>query len=141
MKIYFAGPLFSEAERDYNLKIASKLREQGWEVWLPQENQPEKFNASFIYDMDIEHLEKADVVVANLDGVDVDSGTAFEIGYATAKGKKVFGLKTDQRAFSNLEEINLMIEVPAIIRRDIDSLITVVKESVHQRKKSNHTKI
>ena len=133
VKIYFAGPLFSEAEREYNLKIATKLREQGWEVWLPQENQPEEFNAPLIYRVDIDHLEKADIVVANLDGIDVDSGTAFEIGYATAKGKMVFGLKTDQRLFSHDESVNLMIGVPTIIRKDIDSLIAAIKESIHRK--------
>ena len=35
-KVYFAGPLFNEAERDYNLKIVTILESHGYEVFLPQ---------------------------------------------------------------------------------------------------------
>ena len=35
-KVYFAAPLFSEAEREYNLMLAELLEEYGYEVFLPQ---------------------------------------------------------------------------------------------------------
>jgi nucleoside 2-deoxyribosyltransferase len=54
----------------------------------------------------------ADAVVAVLDGVDVDTGVAFEMGYAHAIGKPIVGLKTDHRSFSKLESVNLMLEAP-----------------------------
>jgi nucleoside 2-deoxyribosyltransferase len=44
-----------------------------------------------------ESIRNADGVVAILDGVDVDSGTAAEIGYAYALGKRNYGLRTDFR--------------------------------------------
>lgn len=44
-----------------------------------------------------ESIRNADGVVAILDGVDVDSGTASEIGYAFAMGKRCYGLRTDFR--------------------------------------------
>jgi nucleoside 2-deoxyribosyltransferase len=44
-----------------------------------------------------ESIRNADGVVAILDGVDVDSGTAAEIGYAYALGKRIYGLRTDFR--------------------------------------------
>jgi nucleoside 2-deoxyribosyltransferase len=44
-----------------------------------------------------ESIHNADGVVAVLDGVDVDSGTAAEIGYAFALGKRCHGLRTDFR--------------------------------------------
>jgi nucleoside 2-deoxyribosyltransferase len=59
--------------------------------------------------MDIKALNKADIIVASLNGTDVDSGTSFELGYAFAKGKKIFGLHTDFRTFSPTSEVNLMI--------------------------------
>lgn len=43
------------------------------------------------------NIDAADGVFAMLDGVDVDSGTAAEIGYAFARGKRVYGLRTDFR--------------------------------------------
>jgi uncharacterized protein (DUF952 family)/nucleoside 2-deoxyribosyltransferase len=42
-------------------------------------------------------IEQADAVFAVLDGTDVDSGTAAEIGYAAALGRTVVGLRTDFR--------------------------------------------
>lgn len=44
-----------------------------------------------------ESIRNADGMVAILDGVDVDSGTAAEIGYAYALGKRIYGLRTDFR--------------------------------------------
>ncbi|MBR0137989.1 MAG: hypothetical protein IJM15_06220 [Erysipelotrichaceae bacterium] len=35
-KIYFAAPLFSEGEREYNLKLVEILESYGYEVFLPQ---------------------------------------------------------------------------------------------------------
>jgi nucleoside 2-deoxyribosyltransferase len=42
-------------------------------------------------------IESGDVVVAVLDGPDVDSGTASEIGFAFACGKTIFGYRGDIR--------------------------------------------
>jgi len=36
MKIYLAGPLFTEAERAFNLELAHLLEKEGHEVYLPQ---------------------------------------------------------------------------------------------------------
>jgi nucleoside 2-deoxyribosyltransferase len=49
------------------------------------------------------------LIVANLDGHDVDAGTAWEIGYAVAKGKTVFGVRTDRRVLEPFASVNLMI--------------------------------
>ncbi len=35
-KVYFAGPMFNHAEKDFNLKITNVLEEFGYEVFLPQ---------------------------------------------------------------------------------------------------------
>ena len=42
-----------------------------------------------------ESIRACDMVLAVLDGVDVDSGTASEMGFAFALGKRVHGLRTD----------------------------------------------
>lgn len=59
-----------------------------------------------------ESIDRADGVFAVLDGVDVDSGTAAEIGYAFARGKHVCGLRTDIRlAGDNVGSIvNLQVQ-------------------------------
>lgn len=59
-----------------------------------------------------ESIEKCDVVFAILDGTDVDSGVAAELGYAAAKGKKVIGVRTDYRLASEVPacKVNLQVE-------------------------------
>ncbi|MFP3946096.1 MAG: nucleoside 2-deoxyribosyltransferase [Archaeoglobaceae archaeon] len=114
MKVYLAGPLFSQSERAFNYKIAEGLRDNGYEVWLPQENFPAAVESEEekerVFETDLKVLRDCEVVVAVLDGGCVDSGTACEVGYACALGMPVVGIKTDIRVFSRSEELNLMIE-------------------------------
>jgi nucleoside 2-deoxyribosyltransferase len=42
-------------------------------------------------------IRECDVLLGVLDGAEVDSGTAAEIGFAAASAKKCFGLRTDWR--------------------------------------------
>jgi nucleoside 2-deoxyribosyltransferase len=57
-------------------------------------------------------IRAADAVLAVLDGTDVDSGTAAEMGYALAMGVPVFGLRTDTRMSGDheLSHVNLQVE-------------------------------
>ena len=124
MRIFLAAPFFSYGERKVNVEIAEFLRDQGFNVWMAQENPFLKTGDTKekerIFRMDLEALRESDVVVAILDGECIDSGTAFELGYAFALGKKIIGLKTDYRTFSPLEELNLMIEMAVTLIRSPD---------------------
>jgi len=104
MKIYLSAPLFTQVERKWNRMLAAALEEriEGAEVILPQDfkfsdsfNRPQDFPKLFRACVD--SLEGADLVVAVLDGPDVDSGTAFEVGYAYARNIPVIGIRTDYR--------------------------------------------
>jgi len=53
--------------------------------------------------------DRARVVVAVVDGPDVDSGTAWQIGYAFAKGIPVVGVCFDYRQSGEDGSVNLMI--------------------------------
>jgi len=97
MKIYLAGPLFNLAERDFNRRLTTLLRDKGHEVWLPQEFEQGTMTARQIFIKDVEGIDWADVVVANMDGPDPDSGTCWECGYAYRK-KPVVVFRTDFRA-------------------------------------------
>jgi nucleoside 2-deoxyribosyltransferase len=132
MKVFLAAPLFSEAERDFNSKVAKRLRDKGFEVWLAQEStfihEGTLKKKRKIYEEDVSALKTCDIVVAVLDGVEVDSGVAFETGYAVAIGKHVIGLKTDHRAFSKVEDVNLMLEVPVIkLCNTLEEVLTELK--------------
>lgn len=95
MRIYFAGPLFSAAERDWNAALAAALRGAGHEVFLPQEQEPGK-DAAGIFATDVGGIDWADGLVAMVDGADPDSGTCWEVGYAYRK-KPIVLVRTDMR--------------------------------------------
>jgi nucleoside 2-deoxyribosyltransferase len=135
MQIFLAAPLFSESEREFNGKVAKDLREGGFDVWMAQEEPSIKEGSHHekkkIYEKDISALRKSDVAVAVLDGVEVDSGVAFEMGFAKALGKPIIGLKTDYRTFSLMEEVNLMLEVSMRnICETIDEVMSTLKSGL-----------
>lgn len=112
MRLYLAGPLFTDAEKRYNSELAATLRRAGHAVFLPQEHQPTAGNhlARRTFAEDVSALRNAQAVVAILDGSDVDSGTAWECGFAYGQGKYVFGLRTDVRQVGEYDQpINLML--------------------------------
>jgi nucleoside 2-deoxyribosyltransferase len=61
-------------------------------------------------------IRAADGVLAILDGVDVDSGTAAEIGFAAALGKPVVGLRLDTRRTGDNEGARVNLQVEHFIR-------------------------
>ncbi|MCX6689363.1 MAG: nucleoside 2-deoxyribosyltransferase [Methanoregula sp.] len=127
-RIYLAAPLFSEAEREYNRAIAGLLKENLFDVFLPQENgdiSSARDRQAYvrIFTENKKALDNADLVVAIIDGADADSGTAWEMGYATALGKPVIALRTDFRQVGQEELVNLMLEQSAIVARDKEELL------------------
>jgi hypothetical protein len=82
MRLYVAGPLFSEAERAWLDSLATRLRAEGFECFVPHENFPELGDVTVenVYDVDTGGLRSANALVAWLDGSMVDDGTACEVG-------------------------------------------------------------
>jgi len=104
--LYFAGPLFTQGERDWNANVVSELRFAGYEVLLPQEQAAvivkstggltveERDN---LFQKAVSSVQQTDAVIAILDGPDADSGTCFECGYAFSQNKPIIGVRTDLR--------------------------------------------
>jgi nucleoside 2-deoxyribosyltransferase len=118
MRIYYAGPLFSAAERDWNAALAANLRGAGHEVFLPQEQEPGK-DAAGIFSTDVGGIDWADAIVAIMDGADPDSGTSWEVGYAYRK-KPIVLVRTDMRSNdgSGGSGYNPMLTESATVRID-----------------------
>jgi len=118
MRVYFAGPLFSAAERDWNATLAAALRAAGHEVILPQEQEPGK-DAPGIFATDVGGIDWAEGLVAIMDGADPDSGTSWEVGYAYGK-KPIVLVRTDVRrnAGSGGSGYNPMLTESATVRVD-----------------------
>jgi nucleoside 2-deoxyribosyltransferase len=106
-QVYLAAPLFSEAERAYNIHV-TELLEKFTGVYLPQRDgglmsemidkgvQP-AIAARHIFFKDLEAIRKADCLIAILDGRAIDEGVAFELGVAFSQSKRCVGLQTDSR--------------------------------------------
>lgn len=122
--VYIAGPLFNEAERTFDETIAEICEDLGFETFLPHRDAglQEEDNAEDIFSADLRALEMADLVVANLDGHDVDAGTAWEMGYAVARGKTVLGIRTDRRVLEPWSPVNVMIEQSTYILDSLNAL-------------------
>lgn len=117
-KVYIAGPMFNQAEKDFNLKIAEVLEDYGYQVFLPQrdgieaaqlEGKTEEEIIEMIFELDVMEVQKADIVFMNLDGRVPDEGACVELGIAYACGKCCYGFKTDTRAIELGLEMNPMI--------------------------------
>jgi nucleoside 2-deoxyribosyltransferase len=119
--IYLAGPLFTVAERDFNARLAARLREAGYEVFVPQDVEQRGATARQIFTDDVAGVDWADVVLANMDGPDPDSGTCWECGYAFAKQKTIVAFRTDFRAAdeAGIGPFNLMLSESAARCLDI----------------------
>lgn len=105
--VYVAGPLFSQAEREFLEKMVDCLArvanlDSATHFFLPHRDGGELGKGptrTQIFNLDINTLKQAEIVVALLDGQDVDSGTCIELGYAHALRKKIFGIITDFRSY------------------------------------------
>lgn len=106
MKVYLAGPLFNDGERGTLTRLATALRAAGVEVFVPHEQfvELEGLDAKGVFATDLLGIEGANLMLAWLDGTQVDDGTAVEIGIFSQLCKRdpsyyrgVVGLCTDLR--------------------------------------------
>lgn len=95
MRIYLAGPFFNETEIR-NIEYAEQiLSEKGIAFFSPMRHEEREETpgttswAKKIFEMDRAAIEGCDAVLALYYGNNSDSGTAWECGYAYAKGKPI----------------------------------------------------
>ena len=84
-------------------------------MFLPQASQIPEPTAEDIFRRDMEGLDWSEAVVAVMDGSDPDSGTAWECGYAYARGKPIVTFRSDFRKPGEMRRIsfNVMLWVSA----------------------------
>lgn len=149
MKVYLASPYgFAASTRTYLEEIKSVLERGHVQVIDPWEIGKRLLSVSRISsgrgsqegrralhllssnlgEINQRAIDDSDVVVAGLDGPDVDSGTASEIGYAFAKGKRVFGLRSDMRRSGENEGVQVNLQVQYWIEASGGRVV----ESVHE---------
>ena len=98
-KVYLAGwEVFRTDAVEEGERLKELCRKYGFEGLYPLDNACESANE--IYKGNISLIKEADFVIANVNafrGYEPDSGTAFEIGYAAALGKKVIAYLSESR--------------------------------------------
>src|SRR5438046_1902110 len=119
--IYLATPLFTEPTRDYAARLASSISSLGHRVYYPWHDAGDAFYkrlykeggrdwCSDVFSENLSALRRCLLVVAILDGADVESGVAWEAGFAHALGKRVVGLRSDFRVHAEPDiSVNLML--------------------------------
>lgn len=149
MRIYLASPLgFSEVGRHfyYGVLIPELVR-LGHDVIDPWKlTDPSKIKAisEMTFDDDrrqawrklnaeigqnnINAINGCDVLFAILDGTDVDSGTAAEIGYAFGLKKPIVGYRGDFRLSSDNEASLVNIQVECFILKSGGEIITSLED-------------
>ncbi len=148
-KLYIASPFgFSEAGRDYLygtiLPTLMKLDYEIIDPWhltstdlikkvsdLPYgaERRAEWYKLNkIIGENNARALATCDGVFAILDGVDVDSGTAAEIGFAAALGKPIVGYRGDFRLSADNEGALVNLQVQYFIEHSGGKLITELSQ-------------
>ncbi len=139
-RVYFAGPMFNQAEKDFNLEITAVLEECGYEVFLPQrdgieaaqlEGKSEEELTKMIFDLDASEVKKADILFMNIDGRVPDEGACVELGIAFGCGKRCYGFKTDTRSIEMSLDLNPMISgcmIKIFKNYDGEQLIQEIKE-------------
>ena len=102
LEIYFAGDLFDSKDLGGNLMLASaieRVSDGRYRVRLPQDGECEVVDrtSQSIRDADFKLLYNCDLLVANFDGTDLDSGTVVEFCFAKMVDMPALLLRTDFR--------------------------------------------
>ena len=151
MLIYFGAPLFSQAEKVFNLRLTEKLEEDGFQVFLPQrdglESNKQPYNEMnhaelnrVIFTVDRDKVLEADIFLFVLDGRVPDEGACVELGFAYGqkhllqRDKLLIGLHTDFRGAFLGVKLNAMIQgsLDSIVDNE-DDLIAALGEYRHAR--------
>lgn len=129
MLIYLAGPLFSEAERRFNLELTERLEALGFDVFLPQRDGVEREKPPYdamtpeerrhaMFHLDRTRILASDVFLIVLDGRVPDEGACVELGIAYCQKefennrRLLIGLHTDSRSALMSARLNPMVSVP-----------------------------
>lgn len=103
-RVYIAGPdVFYPDSAERGNRMEELCRLYGHDGVYPVDGQPQsskQMQARHIYETNTRLIDSCDVILANLNpfrGEEPDSGTVFEVSYGIAKGKRVYGYRTDTR--------------------------------------------
>ncbi len=100
VRAYLAAYNSSQPARVWNLALRDMITEDNpyMEILIPQidlELDTESLSRRELQACYESELEKADIVIVVLEGVEAEAWTGFECGYARARGKYIYGITSD----------------------------------------------
>jgi len=144
-KIYCAGPLFNDKEKEEMAEIAAILEESGFRVFLPHRDGFEFANLldifkkidvpeakanrllhKAIFTLDVYQVLDSDGLILNINGRVPDEGATVEAGIAWNAGKQVVIYKNDARTLINGTDNPLLLGLSGFISIDNISEIPIV---------------
>lgn len=134
MKVYIAGKIWTDSERQILEKIDKLCKELKLDTFLPHRDigfAKEIRDVQKIFEGDIKNgFKDVKLVIASLDGLHVGAGTAWELGYAYGLGIPAIGIKMDEPVEEALEYLSAIIigSMPIVnsfenLRKEIKKLI------------------
>jgi nucleoside 2-deoxyribosyltransferase len=153
-KIYCAGPLFNNKEREEMQEIATVLEQAGFNVFLPHRDGFEFANLSAIleelmasktssnqllqkaiFTLDVYQVLSSDGLVLNMNGRVPDEGAMVEAGIAWNAGKTIVIYKDDSRSLINGEDNPLLLGLSNFVTTsDISTIPLQFKQRLKQSK-------
>lgn len=110
-KIYIAGPdIFRQDVKSWAEDIRELVASFGFKALLPTDN--EETTAEKIYGANCNLIRQCDIVLANVNefrGIEPDSGTCFEIGFAAALGRRILMYTHDVRSLKDRVSVSTYI--------------------------------
>jgi len=151
-KIYCAGPLFNNKEKEEMAEIAAALEGSGFKVFLPHrdgfefahlsdvlqdigvsEAQANSLLNKAIFTLDVYQVLDSDGLILNINGRVPDEGATVEAGIAWNAGKRVVIYKNDARALINGTDNPLLLGLSDFTTIDSISKIPVVFKELFGR--------
>ena len=133
---YLASPFFNDKETHVYNQVIDILTAKGYDLFIPRDHEIEnawgKSNAEWareVFVVDLNALNKAEIVFVINHGMYSDSGTAWECGYAYAKEKMVVNILVDteqkDKPFSlmMINGADMTIPLELLESVDIDKLL------------------
>ena len=140
MKIYIAGKIHTDEEKEILEKIDSLCKSLGFETFLPHRDVGYAYSikdTKKIFDGDItEGMKNISLMIASLNGFHVGAGTSWELGYAYAKGIPSIGIKTDEPIEDALEYLSSILIASMKIVSSYDELKDFLIDFKNSIKKS-----
>lgn len=113
MKVYIAGKISTPSERALLEKVDELCKRNGLKTFLPHRDVgivKGIKDVRRIFKGDIEKgFKGCGLVIAVLEGLHVGAGTAWELGYAYARGIPAIGIKQDESVEDALEYLSAIL--------------------------------